>query len=124
MALDTACISNHNCTEDLQIVVNVFDGGPKTLVSCRIGDGPEVAMLRDSRTDPFVASVYASNRDAIKPWVKAERSSHVWAAPLPDGLPSGVHAISVTAIDEFGRTHRDTLAFEIQSTDRLLAGRG
>ncbi len=107
-----------------EIVANVFDGGPRTLVFCSVDHGPEIAMRREDRTDPFVAAVYANNREAIKPWVKAERSTHVWAAPLPGDLTPGAHAISIRATDEFGRTHRETLAFEIQSSDRMIAGRG
>ena len=107
-----------------ELVVNVFDGGPRTKVTCRFSNGAEVELLRESRPDPFVAAVYAGNRSTVKPWVQAERSSHVWAGELPTGLAPGAHVATVEATDEFGRTHRDTLAFETTSPTQRVAVRG
>ncbi len=107
-----------------ELVVNVFDGGPRTRVSCSIGKGQALEMARENRADPFVASVYARNRSSIKPWVNAENSSHVWSAALPNDLPAGVHRLDIVATDEFGRTHRDHLVFEVMGQTELLAMRG
>ena len=49
------------------LVVNVFDGGPRTRVSYRIGSGPAVAMVRTRRPDPFVNEVYLRYPEAKKP---------------------------------------------------------
>jgi hypothetical protein len=93
--------------------VNVFDGGPKTTVRYRIGGGGPVAMKREARPDPFVDEVFARNRQTIKPWVKAEPSSHIWTARLPATLEPGAHAIDVHVVDEYGRDHRDQLILEV-----------
>ncbi|MBV9221426.1 MAG: calcineurin-like phosphoesterase family protein, partial [Methylobacteriaceae bacterium] len=62
------------------VVVNVFDGGPRTLVEYRIGDRAPVKMTATVRPDPFVEEEYARNEATKKPWVKAEPSSHIWVA--------------------------------------------
>ena len=100
------------------LVVNVFDGGPRTSVEYRIGGRAPVKMERVSRPDPFVEEVFARNEATKKPWVKAEPSSHIWSARLPGDLEAGTHCIAVRAIDEYGREHRDHLVVE------LTAGEG
>jgi hypothetical protein len=107
-----------------ELIVNVFDGGPKTQVSFQINGGVMRSMERQLRPDPFVAQVYARNRATIKPWVKAENSSHLWAAALPADLIAGAHHIAVQATDEFGRVHRDHLAFEILAARQAAGLRG
>jgi len=100
------------------VIVNVFDGGPRTMVEYRIGGRPPVKMQRVSQPDPFVQEVFARNEATKKPWVKAEVSSHIWSARLPAGLEAGTHCIAVRVLDEYGREHRDHLIVE------LTAGEG
>ncbi len=94
------------------LVVNVFDGGPKTLVSCAIDNVLPLAMARVSRPDPFVTQVYGRYPTTIKPWVKPQHSSHIWTAKLPP-LRFGTYAIRVRALDEYGREHTDSLVLEV-----------
>jgi len=96
------------------LVVNVFDGGPKTKVAYRIGERTPVKMARTVRPDPFVAEEYARNEATKKPWVKAEPSSHMWTARLPADLEAGTHKVSVLVADEYGREHRDHLVLEVR----------
>ena len=49
-------------------------------------------MKHVSRPDPFVREIYARNRLLTKPWVKAERSSHIWTGRLPADLPPGTQS--------------------------------
>ena len=95
------------------LVVNFFDGGPKTTVKYRIGTRGPIAMKRQTRPDPFVVEVFGRNPETIKPWVKAEPSSHIWAARLPASLRPGAHAIDVHVVDEYGRDHHDSLILEV-----------
>jgi hypothetical protein len=95
------------------VVVNLFDGGPRSRVSFRIGDGPLVPMTRTRRPDPFVAALYARNNATKKSWVKAEPCSHLWVARLPRDLKAGTHRLIVEATDEYGRPHRDALVLEL-----------
>jgi len=97
------------------VIVNVFDGGPRTKVEYRIGKRTPVAMTRDTRPDPFVQEVFARNEATKKPWVKADPSSHVWVARLPADLDAGTHCVQVRAVDEYGREHRDHLVVEVTS---------
>ena len=100
------------------VIVNFFDGGPRTSVEYRIGERAPVKMQRVARPDPFVEEVFARNEATKKPWVKAEPSSHIWSARLPGDLEAGTHCIAVRVIDEYGREHRDHLVVE------LIAGEG
>jgi C terminal of Calcineurin-like phosphoesterase len=95
------------------LIVDFFDGGPKTAVEYRIGDDSAVRMKRQTRPDPFVQEVFARNPETIKPWVKAEPSSHIWVARLPPSLEAGAHAIHVHVVDEYGRDHHDSLILEV-----------
>jgi hypothetical protein len=95
------------------VVVNFFDGGPRTRVTCEIGRRAPIAMSRVLRPDPFLQEEYARNEATKKPWVKAEASSHVFVARLPPDLAVGTHTIRVRAVDEYGREHRDHLVVEV-----------
>jgi hypothetical protein len=95
------------------LVVNFFDGGPRTAVEYRVGGRAPVKMARVTRPDPFVEEVFARNEATKKPWVKAEPSSHIWSARLPADLDTGTHCIAVRVIDEYGREHRDHMIVEL-----------
>ncbi len=96
-----------------EVIVNVFDGGPKTKVDLRIGKAVPIAMMRDARPDPLASELYARNEATKKPWVKAENSSHIWTARLPGGLEPGSHTLTVTVQDEYGRTFAEHAVVEV-----------
>ena len=98
---------------DSILVVNVFDGGPKTSLSWRIGSGPAEPMVRTRRPDPFVTELYARYPDTKKAWVSAIPSSHIWTARLPADLPPGAHRITVEGSDEYGRPLRSAAVLEV-----------
>jgi hypothetical protein len=87
-----------------EVIVNVFDGGPKTKVEFAIGNAAPVVMTRDARSDPLASELYARNEATKKPWVKAENSSHIWTARLPSNLEPGSHTMTDTVQDEYGHT--------------------
>ena len=45
--------------------------------------------------------------------MKPVASSHLWVADLPDDLGPGTWTLTVTARDEFGRTHHGHRVLEI-----------
>ena len=99
--------------ESTRLVVNLFDGGPRSKVAFVVDGGAPILMTRVSRPDPFIVQVYARHPEFIKPWVKPMKSSHIWVAPLPAGLRPGTYAIKVLAIDEYGRDHADGMVLEV-----------
>jgi hypothetical protein len=103
------------------LVVNVFDGGPRTNVEFRIGERVPVRMRRERRADPFVKEVFARNQATKKPWVKAEPCSHLWVARLPADLEAGTHCVKVRVTDEYGREHHDHLVLEVTGTQAASA---
>jgi hypothetical protein len=96
-----------------EVVVNVYDGGPRTRVEMKIGNRPPVAMTTDRRPDPLVRDVYARNEDSKKSWVKAEPSSHIWVARVPEDLSPGAHRVEIKVTDEYGRERQDSAILEV-----------
>jgi hypothetical protein len=104
-----------------ELLVNVFDGGPRTSVEYRIGERAPARMERERRTDPFVEAVFARNQASKKSWVKAEPCSHLWVARLPADLAAGTHCIRLRVTDEYGREHHDHLVLEVTGTPAASA---
>ncbi len=98
------------------VVVNVFDGGPRTTVEYRIGKSGPVTMKYEKRPDPFIQAVFARNRATMKPWAEVETCSHIWVARLPACLQAGMHCINVRVVDEYGREHHDRMCMEVTAT--------
>ena len=112
-ALLTGPISQAACGST-RVLVNLFDGGPRSKVTMAIGSsGEPVTMRKVERRDPFVDEVYARNAATMKPWVKSAPSAHLWQATLPANLPAGAHRITVTATDEYGRPHEAWMVLEV-----------
>lgn len=42
-----------------------------------------------------------------------EYSSHLWRADLPSELPTGMHTITVSVTDRYGRTYEDSQTIEV-----------
>jgi hypothetical protein len=66
------------------IVIDVFDGGPRTRITCEPGgsSGP-VELSRAAIADPHIVASYAEHKNLLKPWVTPARSSHIWEAEVP-----------------------------------------
>ncbi len=98
-----------------ELVVDVFDGGPRTQLTFEIeGEhlGPR-PMRRSRLCDPHVVDVFTRDRHAYKAWVEPTPSSHIWTAPLPKDLPPGVYRLAVRGTDEFGRPIADQMVLDI-----------
>jgi hypothetical protein len=102
-----------------EVIVNVFDGGPRTAVEYRIGECAPVTMRRETRPDPFIREVFARNQATRKPWAQVAPSSHIWTARLPADLKAGTYCIMVRAVDEYGGEHRDRLCMEVTGAPAL-----
>jgi hypothetical protein len=96
-----------------RILVNLFDGGPRSLVAFSINNREEIPMTRQTMVDPHTEDLFLRHEDTLKSWVKAAPSSHIFVADLPADLTAGTHTLTVRAVDEFGRTHHDHRILEI-----------
>lgn len=96
-----------------EVLVNLFDGGPNSVVTFRIDDGPELPMSRVRRPDPYMIETFTRNEDTKKSWLRAAPSTHLFSADLPDDLGPGTYTLSVRAVDEFGREHHGHSILEI-----------
>jgi calcineurin-like phosphoesterase family protein len=96
-----------NELEVCEVLVNLFDGGPRSTVTCEIAGvaGGPMPMRRSTVRDPFIAALLGAKSAVRKPWVEAMPSTHCWNARLPRALAPGAHRVTVRAIDEYGRLH-------------------
>ncbi len=97
----------------MELVVNLFDGGPKSKVWFAIDGGPAVAMARSARVDALVAKLSLRIPDRSVYWTPLRDLTHIWAAPLPRDLTPGVRRIAVRAIDEYGQEHQASNLIEV-----------
>lgn len=102
-----------------EIVVNVFMGSNDSEVTMRIGtDGSWTPLTQTEREDPYYKKL--KDREYYLPPAAGRRlpdivnSPHVWAAPVPSGLPAGAHVIYVKATDTFGHTHTDERILRVE----------
>ncbi len=95
------------------ILVNLFDGGPKSEVSYRVNGGEYMPLERVLRRDPYIVEQYARYPDAKKSWVEATMSTHIFEADLDDSIRQGTHTVTVRAVDEFGRVHHGHTVLEV-----------
>jgi len=98
---------------DTKILVNIFDGGPRTKVDACVNGCSPSTMARASRPDPVTQQLFQLAGATRKPWVRAEPSSHIWQADLPAHLACGLHRLKVTATNEYGKAYQGVLIFEI-----------
>jgi hypothetical protein len=98
------------------LLVDVFDGGPRTEVRCEISGVAEIRFdfQRTRMKDPHIVEVFAQNRRQMKPWVEASVSSHLWLAPIPDDLAPGEYSCSICVKTEYGDYQRHAYALSIR----------
>lgn len=106
----------------VKVVVNVFDGGPRTKVSCEVigGDGTKradarlpLAMQRTSVCDPFTVETFCRHKSELKPWVEPSVASHIWKAAFPRSLCTGSYRLLVTVDDEYGHRFSGNMLLEV-----------
>ena len=84
------------------LLVNVFDGGPRTSVFVDMG-GARHALRRVHLADPYTEQMFREAGASLKFWVRAEKSSHLWV--LDGDVPAtALEGARLTLVDEFGRT--------------------
>jgi hypothetical protein len=95
----------------LQIVVNLFDGGEKSIITCQVDNNETFLLSKEVKTDTFAFKSYEKAGMFIS-GIETP-SSHIWTGTFKDELKSGVHKISAKAIDEYGKEHHDIALFEV-----------
>lgn len=84
------------------VVVDVFDGGPRTRIRCERADGMQTLSLRRAAiADPHIVANYREHRALMRPWVAPARSSHIWAAELPESEEGREHDYVVHILNEY-----------------------
>jgi hypothetical protein len=99
-------------TSSTNILVNVFDGGPNTTVSCRLDENEPVMMTPVLREDPFTFARYVE--DGLFEPQQESLSSHIWSLPMQRDIAPGVHTLFINVKDEYGQTHMGSKIFEVE----------
>ena len=100
--------------DSLFIIVNVFDGNERTRVTYQLDEGLPADMQQQTMIDPFTQSLHDQNEKFYLSWITPRLTNHIWSAPLPDHLESGIHLITVTAINQWGEKFQGSRIFEVQ----------
>jgi hypothetical protein len=102
-------------TSSTNILVNVFDGGPNTRVTCRIDENEPITMVPVIREDPFVFSRYLED-GVFQPETESP-STHIWSLPMLKEIEPGVHTLFIRVQDEYGQTHTGSKIFEVEAEE-------
>ncbi|MDX2145769.1 MAG: calcineurin-like phosphoesterase family protein [Rhodospirillaceae bacterium] len=95
-----------------RLLLNVFDGGPRTRVDVVIGRAAPVRMERRDAFDPVIDQSTVRNAASWKIRTRM-LSTHIWNSSLPPTLEVGVHVVKVAMTDEYGQTHGDQAILEV-----------
>jgi hypothetical protein len=101
--------------QSAEILVDVFDGGPRTRVRCEIAGNEGFELQRRPIKDPFIVDSFARHKAMLKPWVEPAYSSHVWIGTLPDALTAGKFEIAIHVTGEYGQEHKSTVTISVPS---------
>ncbi len=99
-------------TSSTNILVNVFDGGPNTTVTCRLDGNKPVMMAPVIREDPFTFARYIE--DGIFQPETESPSTHIWSLPMPKDIEPGVHTLFINVKGEYNQTHVGSKIFEVE----------
>lgn len=119
MAIHTSEVVASECSEQSEVVANVFNGTERSQVRMRVrGHGDWIAMRNSPRRDPLFQAAHerdvAAAGETRKPLPEAATTWHIWAAPLPAGLPPGMYILEVEATDMFGQTDLGKRILDVQ----------
>ncbi len=96
---------------DFKVVVNLFDGGENSSVSCRIDNREPFFLEHESRIDTVTFKSYENANFFLSG--QEIPSSHIWTGPLDSDIKPGVHRITVFAVDEYGKNYSGLRIFEV-----------
>ena len=96
-----------------QLLVDVFDGGPNTSVTCQLAGVGTFELQRSAIEDPFIVDSFERYKPALKPWVEPVRSSHVWTVAIPTSVSAGTYEMTVRVCGEYGQKHTATVVVSI-----------
>lgn len=119
---------------DMNVVVNVFAGSPKSKTEIRFGDDDSwQEMERIAGQDPFYMETKAredqlsqqlpaKERGSNLPWIplpEPHTTPHLWTAKPGKPLPEGTIAIEVRTTDMFGNVYVDQRSVRITPSTAL-----
>lgn len=101
-----------------EVLVNVFNGSPRTVVELRVKNGSWQRITQADREDPFYLALKAGEEQ--EPPLRGRKlpatvkCSHLWQGGLPATLEPGVHLVEVRATDMFGQQDVGRRLFRVE----------
>jgi len=123
------------------LVVNFYSGSSSSIVTYQFDDGlPFEAFKTMEVMDPFAlanqmyvlrgvpgfelwqapsfmsGTAFGPSGPVKNPdWMQSTegKSTHLWVCDIPDDLEPGVHSVTVTAVDTYGKEYKDIMVFEV-----------
>jgi len=113
--------------DTVSVLVNVFNGTSKSIVSMTIdGSGESIPLQQVKSQDPLVANMHLLSTyldiqagdkklDEVFGWKmdSPSLSDHFWQGLLPENLPPGTHSIKVVTTDMYGNQYQSHRIFRI-----------
>ncbi|MBL7010357.1 MAG: calcineurin-like phosphoesterase C-terminal domain-containing protein [Candidatus Marinimicrobia bacterium] len=95
-----------------QIAINVYFGGPKTIVSCMIDDKEVLLRKAVTAEDPYMNQLILMHPDLYPSIDKMPVNAHMWLGDFPI-LNKGNHTIRIQVNHDNGITENQAKIFEI-----------
>jgi len=99
--------------QDSTIVANVFNASSKSVVKYRLDNSDFMPMKIKIQPDPFFKSIHKNNISDYPSWIKPRKSNHIFVAPFPNDLKTGIHTIEIITQDQYGREFKKVKIFEV-----------
>jgi hypothetical protein len=143
MSIWTPEVVESDTAHEHEVVVNVFAGNENSVVKMQVDNGDWVLLRDREGIDPYYQEIWErqfklitkiakdSGRDHTDEDVlrkiageyapllgrgmpEPKETNHLWYAPLPGGLESGYHVITVETTDMYGQTYTDKRIFRVE----------
>jgi hypothetical protein len=107
-------IGRFGSSQQLSLVVHVFDGGDEHRVAMSLDGGAFEMMEHLPRTDPTMELLFARHQGTADHYERPVLSSHLWQRTLRPDLGFGVHSVRVRVHDPYGEVFEASQLFEIE----------
>lgn len=108
------------CGDDgCEVVANVFNGNKYSKVKMRVrGKSTWIEMEQSPRLDPYFVEFHDRDikevRGSRRPISEPRMTAHIWAAPLPKGIPAGCYVLEVQSTDMFDNVDKGIRIIEVE----------
>lgn len=93
--------------------VNVFEGGPSTIVEAALNGRTHLNVSRVFDVDLHTCDLFARAGQTLKSWVQPVESTHIWQIEIPACLEHGAHHLVGRIIQPDNRIYEFEYSFRV-----------